>query len=531
MMMDLEAWGPRSERWALRALAAGVAFLGLLCVAAVFLVTLGFDEAWILEGLRQILEPETPDAAVVPVLTSGGLFAFGQLVILALFGPSLWVQRLFPLLCTAACVWIVSRWAAERSGGRRAGLLCAAVFLSTPGLVVLGSSAFACMPAFLLILLTAEASVAPGRSTWRVVGVGVAAGLAIATRLNAFPVLPALVLAATLVAPGERRRRLTEAVAACGLAVVTAAGSYVALSALGPAALADHQTVASGGGLQGLLNYPRLLNKWAISESFLPLSWLCLAVFAGVFLARREVRAGRPLPAFALLVPFAVIAWLFWVLRAPINHLRYLLPALAGFGALMGLAVAALYEAGARREKLAPRLLALTIALGFVVGSAGTATRDLVFGNGNVLSWEWAGQAPQSYFTRFRHVLYQRQAAAFLAANTEPDERVVAVGGARAIGYLARRPVLQIRDLVARDLWHPERLPRRLIVTPIVGHFLFLTGEGRHWLTENARLEAEFGGLYAFYEVTGSLPDDPTLLQGTLRPHPGLPHVTRAEAP
>ena len=101
---------------------------------------------------------------------------------------------------------------------------------------------------------------------------------------------------------------------------------------------------------------------------------------------------------------------------------------------------------------------------------------------------------------------------------------MLAIGLSRSLGYLAQRDILEINQLLRRGQWDPARMPRRLVLEPVVGNFLYLSDEARRWITDNTELEAQFGP-YAFYRLTGTYPDDPKMLGGTTATYPGHPHA------
>ena len=68
-----------TERWLARALVAATLAAAALAVATAFVLTLGFDEAWVLLGIDGILHPAPPGMGVAPVLSNGGLHAIARL--------------------------------------------------------------------------------------------------------------------------------------------------------------------------------------------------------------------------------------------------------------------------------------------------------------------------------------------------------------------------------------------------------------------------------------------------------------------
>jgi len=497
-----------------------------MAFAGVFLITLGYDEAWILSGIQDILQPRALDVTVVPVLTSGGFFALGQLLVTALFGAELWPQRLFCFASMAAVVAIVWRWGMIYFGDMRSGALVVSALVATPGMAVLGSTAYATVPAFLLVLVSVAVFFGNfGSRALRITGTAALVGLASATRFECVLLLPALCLYAWFSQSEQKRRNVIDAVVASLLAVPVSAAFVTLYWLAGPQQI-EHGVAQATGLAIDYVDYTGLLNKWVISEAFLPLPMLVLATVLAFYFHRQQINGGHAkwLCPWILLAPFGWFVWALWYLYAPIAHLRYVWPGLASFMVLLGFGIAGLYAWGRRNEAPGARIAALLLALSCVVAAIGATGRNLVLGNGDILSWEWAGDAPRAYFTRFRHIGYQRQAARYLRETTQPGERVLALGIGRSLGYLAQRDVLEIGQYTRRVRWDPARVPRRMVLEPVVGNFVYFSDEARRWIVDNTELEAQFGP-YAFYRLTGSYPDDPTMLKGTTRIYTGHPHA------
>jgi hypothetical protein len=124
-------------------------------------------------------------------------------------------------------------------------------------------------------------------------------------------------------------------------------------------------------------------------------------------------------------------------------------------------------------------------------------------------------------------VLHQREAVQHLLRTTAPGDRVLALVRDKELGYLAGRDVLELDVLKSRKLWDPRKLPRRLVMSPIMGNLLFLSAEGRAWLEQNCQLEASFGQ-YVFYKVLGEYPRDPAVLSGGVGKYTGHPLALEA---
>ena len=135
--------------------------------------------------------------------------------------------------------------------------------------------------------------------------------------------------------------------------------------------------------------------------------------------------------------------------------------------------------------------------------------RDLAHGESDFLTWEWSREAPIQVFRRFQYVKDQRAVARYLVEHARGDEDIGVVGRDRALHYLSGRRLVPLTNFVADGRWtDPRRLPRRLLVGPMVGTRLYFRPEGYRWIEENCRLEAQFDR-YSIYQVIGPYPPSP----------------------
>jgi hypothetical protein len=501
-----------AERWLLRALVLALALAALMSLAATFLLTLGFDEAWILLGIDGIVHPVPRDLAVAPVISNGGFFAVGQLAVSAVAGRTLWPHRLFVLLCLVAALALVMRRGRRTARSTAAMWLAPAVLVGLPGTLVLGASGYASVPAFLLLLCVVELWETSETRRWvRRFVCGALAGLAAATRLEVAVLMPALIIV-SLVQRDGRRRRLADSCVATLVAAPVLLACMTALSHAVRIPGLDATTVSSMTGMRGaLFDYPRLLNKWVIGESFLPPALLVLATLVAWVMLRGAGTTAFAAPA--VLIASGWLLWLAWITRSPIAHLRYLWPALACFAVVLGLGLTRLHAWGVTHDEPVPRVAALLLALACVVTALGSTLRALAQGDANILSWEWSRETPIDYFRRFQHLHDQRAAAQYLRQHVSNDQTVAVLGLDMELRYLTGRHIVPLNTLSRDGAWtDPHRLPDRIVLTPMIGSYMYLTPAGYRWVDENCRLEAQFGR-YCFYRVTGAYPKDPAVLE------------------
>jgi hypothetical protein len=495
----------RAERIALTLLRALSVLALVFAALGVVLITLGYDEVWLLESWYQLTHPVPEETVTEPVLTSGGPYALANLLVLWVTGPTVIPARLVSLGSLLAVLYLVYR-TSRRSDGPQAGWIALAVVLATPGALFYGATAFAEMPALLLSLLTSLVAARAGKGRWPWwIGVGVLAALAAATRVNAVLLLPSLlVLASPLAGHGSRPLRDIVLAAALG-GVVFALCLWV--QALSGTAFAAEDAQRSTGFAELLPRYPMLLNNWRIATGLAPFPVLVAATAGALWVTRRDAAGATGESArspWLVLLPFAWLAWMAWILKAPIPHLRYLWPTLPCIAVLGGHALGAAYHDAQKKERPGVRLAVLALSLSLLISGLGSSLRELAYGDHDAISLEWSSQAPVSEFRRFRPLKNQRAAAEYLAEKAKPDEVTLAIGMGRAVGYLAQRTVVSTGEAYFRPgSWPPPKATRVLVC--LLG-MQFLHEPGYEWLAKNAEVEAKFGP-YVFYRVKGPYPE------------------------
>ncbi|TMH06139.1 MAG: hypothetical protein E6H65_19955, partial [Betaproteobacteria bacterium] len=256
-----------------------VVLWALLAVAAVFVMTLGTDEAWVLNGLRSVLRPQVPDLSTEVVSTSGGAFALVNLGIEQLAGSKVWSHRLVSLLCLGLSFALVLKRRAGKETPASIDWLMLAPLIAIPGAIEVGTAALGTSVGLFLMLAAMHVWTAQSASLGvRVVSGGLLYGLAAASRFDLVLFGPAVLMASCLrVAPSGR---LDVRLNPPAWAFVLIGGAVFLLNQWLMSLPADAISAEKFGASTGLggwaLNYPKLLNHWATLTTFAPFSLFAL---------------------------------------------------------------------------------------------------------------------------------------------------------------------------------------------------------------------------------------------------------------
>jgi len=509
-------------------LRVGVVVWALLAVAAVFVMTLGTDEAWVLNGLRSVLHPQVEHLSTELIVTSGGPFALVNVVLEWAAGSRVWLHRLVSLACLGLAFALVLRHGSKVGSPAAARWVMLAPLLAVPGAAEVGTAALGTSMGLCLMLaaLTLWASTRAALA-WRVAGGGLLYGLAAAARFDLVLVGPAVLLASSVRLTPERRIALrlnfgAWAFVAIGIALFLLNQWLMSLPAN---AMPATEVSASTGLDPWSLNYPKQLNQWFTLTTLAPLSWLAVMTVSAFWWPQATTAtspSGAPRFETLLAVTGAVLLAA-WLVRAPIPHLRYAFPALFCFAALAAFGLRELLVRALASGPTRHVLLCYCVALAFVFGSIGSTTRSLVMSDSDYASWEWTHEMPFDYFRRFEARQHQQDAAAYLRDQLPADARLYSYVP-YALRYLTNRPVVAIdRALVngAADAAVPHT-QRYLVLTPAVGSYFSMKPGSAMWILAQAPLVKQIGR-YSIYRLPAGTDADLSNLRLSRSSYDGHP--------
>jgi len=507
------------------ALRVGLVVWALLALAAVFVMTLGTDEAWVLNGLRSVLRPQVEHLSTELIVTSGGPFALVNVLLEWAAGSRLWLHRLVSLACLGFAFAMVLRQGGTAGTPASARWVMLAPLVAVPGAAEVGTAALgtAMGLALMLAALSLWASTRAGLA-WRVAGGGLLYGLAAAARFDLVLVGPAVLLASSVRLTGARCIELRLNLGAWGFVAIGIAVFVLNQWLMGlPAnAMAGNEVSAATGLDPWSLNYPKQLNQWFTLTTFAPLGWLAVMA-ASAFWWPHASTAAQPsdAPRFeTLLAATGAVLLAAWLVRAPIPHLRYAFPALFCFAALAAFGLRALLVRALVNDAPREVMLCHAVALAFVLGSIGTTTRSLVMADSDYASWEWTHEMPFDYFRRFEARQHQIDAAAYLRDQLPADARIYSYVP-YALRYLSNRPVVAIDRAPAADAG-ANHVQRYLVLTPANGTYFSMKPETAVWILAQAPLVKQIGR-YSIYKLPAGTDADLSHLQLSRSSYDGHP--------
>ena len=475
----------------------------VLAVACVFVMTLGTDEAWVLNGLRSSLHAPIEHLSTELIVTSGGPFALANLVVEWLAGSRVWLHRLVSLACLGFSFVLILTSQRGKPAPRAATWLMLAPLMAVPGAAEVGTAALGTAMGLCLMLSAMTVWAAPQLSpVWRVISGGLLYGLAASARFDLVLFGPALLLASCLrgASSGRLEVRLNLpawAFVGIGLLVFLLNQWVMGL----PANAMLPAEVGASTGIEGWsLNYPKQLNQWFTLTTFAPVSLLAaMAVSAFWWVEAPAAPAHADVPRLeSLLLAAGLVLLAAWLVRAPIPHLRYAFPALFCFAALGALGLRQAVVLSLANGSSRKFLLCQCVGLACLIGSIGTTARSLVMADSDYASWEWTHEIPFDYFRRFEAKQHQTDVAAFLRTEIPADARLYSYVP-YALRYLTMRPVVAIDRAPAAVAKSPHS-SRYLVLTPGVGTYFYMRPATADWIRANAPLVKQIGR-YSIYKL------------------------------
>jgi glycosidase len=131
----------------------------------------------------------------------------------------------------------------------------------------------------------------------------------------------------------------------------------------------------------------------------------------------------------------------------------------------------------------------------------------VVLSDSDYLSWQWSHEMAHDYFQRFESEADQKRVASFLRDRIDADARLYSMLP-HALRYMTSRPVVDILLLDSQASTSQVRYDKRYIVlTPMIGTYLYLRPESAIWIEQHTRLVMQFGR-YSIYKLDAGTDKD-----------------------
>lgn len=488
----------------------------ILAVAAgIPLLTLSFDEAWILGGAANLAtEGYFGIGSTLGSNSTGGLYVIAQWIVASLVGNNLIAARaliLLSMLLLLREVSLVFRAASDLPAASTAGRL---LVLGVPGVLFFSALADGAVPSTWLMLW--------GLRRWRALEThrasrpnpllaGTLLGTAVATRINLALILPALVLSVWTRRSGPPHL-LRSALLVCSIAISIVALDLAALAALTRTDVTQSvNSSAYAWGLDGLLSslHPNpLTEKVIVWHELFPVG--LLAVSAIVILPRTSrMPESQSQSASSVLLWFSLLLLGAWML-SPRALYRYLLPSAICTVVGLGLIAVHAIQHLSPTARRAASLCLVVFALGQATAEFARMTRIVLHGSSDDAILWFQNERPVSGLYAFKAWRGERQLVEFV--NAMPVSSRMACLGPDALDlvYLTGR---DIRSLRITSRAFDGDGPMYLILRPALGRDLTPPFEALQWLKANCTAVARFHRCTVFRVADGATPpEDPDIL-------------------
>ena len=397
-----------------------------LSVLNIFLMTVEYDEAWILSAAQEIGNPESIPS-VTPVFTTGGIFTLSVRFLSATGIPIHILGRLFSLLCFCGLLFLLYKFTWEWFASNTERLIVLTVAVAAPASIVLGSMSYGVMTATVCFFVGVYAWITlPERSSKRWLITGLAIGFAAATRATYVPLVPAIFLW-SLTSREKRRNHLVDSLMATSLAgglFLSSISLHVYMSSTShPESFAGvlkmyFESTGAGGDPTKL---PSILSFLVKGTLFMPLPIFLVCGYLSWFGGSSESSKERNF--LQILTLSSAILFAFWIVRSPFQHVRYVWPAVFFSYATLGIYVAHLYAwIRAYHANSRAYLLCLIGPLGLAAASFVAAIR--LIGLGAAMQTNSAGlESLENHFKLF--YLIQEQNAMVRYLDEQIDEEAI----------------------------------------------------------------------------------------------------------
>lgn len=459
---------------------------------SIFLLTLGHDEAWLLQSIRNLVENGIYASGVyLGPLTTGGLYTIGQVVVGSIFPGKIIFARFFSYICLVLLYMEVLKCNRKSLGDDIAILLATSTFFMVPGVMVLTSQAFGFVPATLLSFYAVSTwNNSNGSKKKKIISTGILLGFACATRVNFFVLLPGFLLW-VIVHKRNRKENFNEALTVVLIAILIIIIDLKIISFFSPDRdrLAAETLTNSGFNFYSL-DYVKFLNKWHVLNEYISLP-LAVFITAIAFISWN----GRELQELKVLLVTGWMMLFAWLFFSPIPHLRYIWPALFYIFIYGGQELGMLYVWANKKDNFILKRMIFIVSFSVLLTGGFFGVSQIAQGNSDLLSFEWSRESELLPFRRFRHIQDQNAIKKYIKTNVPENEVLGILYSSITMKYLTGHDYIGPLEWKA-GLFSNAKLPDRLIIDPLIGSYLYPDPTDWAYLIENSEIEYRSGDYY-----------------------------------
>jgi len=466
----------------------------LLAISTIFLMTLEYDESWILASTKQLV---TKDyfPRVDPVLTTGGVYIPIVGVFSSMGLPTHLAGRLFSLLSLSLLLFFIHSISKDWFSKSEQKLILLTMIIGAPGTIFLGGMAYGITAATLLFLISVHYFISTPphlAKCWILSGVGLA--LAAATRATYVPLLPILLF--WCLTNEHRRKTYFRAAFLSTLVAILFFVLFVTLQTFLSYAHLEHPLdglrsyFSSTGAKGGIPRPPRIISFLVKGSLFIPIP----LVISALYLTWKEEESSLQKSFLQILTLSGLLLGGFWVIRSPFQHIRYIWPAILFYYIVFGVYIGRLYGWFSRKYPDSPFInLCMLLPIGLNIGSFLNVIRLVALGAGMQTN-SGGVESLENHFKAFHLIQEQRKIVDYLKNYTQKKDVIVAFHlpfewSQMQLSFLSSRQISSLKK------WKDQGVSPSLIISH---RFSPLTLHGKKWLLENCNYLEEIGG-YKIY--------------------------------
>jgi hypothetical protein len=410
----------------------------LLLILAFFshvMLTLEFDEAWILTTIAEANSVSKPLFQADSVTTTGGPYFLIQSILFQMFGANHYVARFFTFFALIFLLIFGKKISLKECPGGDHWLTLS-FLLAVPGTIILSGTAYGTILSLGLLFAFFYFWQSNDQSLWknRLISALLLAAT-VTTRVDLAPAFPALILTALL----NRENKSKELKSAfwitfLGLIFV---GITIFCHMMVQGSLKEGASMLlSSTGFRKFdmgIYISDLLNRISLTQDYLAISMMGLATW----IIYRYFS-----PKWNFLSWMSWIILLLWVFRSPYPYYRYFysITLINGFVISVALMKLLIWSEKNKFQQIKPGIYLFAVL--FMIQGSISGIRTLAQGDLSTQNLEWARLAPYQTFKLVEAPRKQLEIAKWIQETIPANVNVVSIGNAMPLSYLSGRNLI-----------------------------------------------------------------------------------------